>query len=154
MFDAIGKSGAGEKVGIFGKDQFGGNFYSEYKKDFKQRGKETVDITSKSIPPLILIRTVHDHFELNCPKNLGDIGLILSVKEESEINSMKKASLLTVEIFGKVFKDNLMETIDADRKLKHTKMTNIIEEALKDKKKLLGVDPSNVESCYPAIIQE
>ena len=60
MFDAIGKSGAGEKVGIFAKDQFGGNFYSEYKKDFKQRGKETVDITSKSIPPLILIRSVHD----------------------------------------------------------------------------------------------
>ena len=47
MFDAIGKSGNGQKVGIFGKDTFGGNFYSEYKKDFKQRGKDTVDITSK-----------------------------------------------------------------------------------------------------------
>ena len=66
---------------------------------------------------------------------------------------MKKASLLTMEIYARVFKENLMETIDADRKLKHTKMTNMIEVALKDKKKLLGIDPANVESCYPAIIQ-
>lgn len=58
-----------------------------------------------------------------------------------------------MEIYNKVFKENLMETIDSDRKLKHTKMTNMIEEALKDKKKLLGIDPSNVESCYPSIIQ-
>jgi hypothetical protein len=58
-----------------------------------------------------------------------------------------------MEIYNKVFKETLMETIDADRKVKHTKMANLIEESLKDKKKLLGVDPSNVESCYPSIIQ-
>ena len=66
---------------------------------------------------------------------------------------MKKASLLTMEMYNKVFKNQLMETIDADRKVKHTKMTGHIEEALKDKKKLLGIDPTNVESCYPPIIQ-
>lgn len=32
-------------------------------------------------------------------------------------------------------------------------MTTSIEEALKDKKKLLGIDPTNVEPCYPPIIQ-
>ena len=58
-----------------------------------------------------------------------------------------------MEMYNKVFKNQLMETIDADRKVKHTKMTTHIEEALKDKKKLLGIDPSNVESCYPPIIQ-
>ena len=52
-----------------------------------------------------------------------------------------------------VFKEHLMEIIDADRKVKHTKITAHIEEALKDKKKLCGIDPSNVESCYPPIIQ-
>ena len=127
-------------------------FTASIKKISNKEGKKL------SILPVSLYRlwswSIPTYFDVNYPKHLGDIGLILSVKEESEINSMKKASLLTVEIFGKVFKDNLMETIDADRKLKHTKMTNIIEEALKDKKKLLGVDPSNVESCYPAIIQE
>lgn len=61
LYEAIGKSGnGGQQIGVFGKDSFQGNFYSEYKKDFKGRDKRTVDITT-------------------------DIGLILAVKEENEI---------------------------------------------------------------------
>ena len=44
LFDTLALTEEG-KCGIFGKDSFTGNFYEEYKKDFKQRAKKTIDIT-------------------------------------------------------------------------------------------------------------
>ena len=124
LFDGLD----GKKIGNFQKESFEGAFYKELKKDLKSRDLTLTDVSA-------------------------DIGMTLGVKEETEVSATKKASVLTMEIYNKVFKEYLMETIDADRKVKHTKITAHIEEALKDKKKLLGIDPSNVESCYPPIIQ-
>jgi len=124
LFDGLD----GKKIGNFQKESFEGAFYKELKKDMKSRDLSLTDVSA-------------------------DIGMTLGVKEETEVSATKKASVLTMEIYNKVFKEYLMETIDADRKVKHTKITAHIEEALKDKKKLLGIDPSNVESCYPPIIQ-
>ena len=47
----------------------------------------------------------------------ADVGLILGVKEDTEVSATKKASVLTMEIYGKVFKEQLMEVIDADKKV-------------------------------------
>lgn len=118
----------GGNMGVFTKDSFAGNFYSQYKKDFKVRGKNTVDIAA-------------------------DVGIILAAKEEQEVNAMRKASRLTTEIFKEVYKSNLMETIDMDKKIKHSKMASLIEESLKDQRKLLGIDPIHVEPCFTPIIQ-
>lgn len=48
LYEAINKSGDnGKTIGTFSKDTFTGNFYNEFKKDFKSRDKTTVDITGK-----------------------------------------------------------------------------------------------------------
>ena len=39
------------------------------------------------------------------------------MKEDTEVSATKKASVLTMEIYGKVFKEQLMEVIDADKKV-------------------------------------
>ena len=39
----------------------------------------------------------------------------MSPKEESEIHIVKKACLVSVDVFNKYLKDQIMETIDADK---------------------------------------
>jgi nucleosome binding factor SPN SPT16 subunit len=82
-----------------------------------------------------------------------DVGIICAAKEDHEVNSMRKAARLTTEIFKEVYKSNLMETIDADKKIRHVKMSALIEDSLKDQRKLLGIDPQHVEPCFTPIIQ-
>ena len=39
------------------------------------------------------------------------------------------------------------------QKVKHSKVSDMIEKSLEKKENLRGVDPSFVETCYPPIIQ-
>lgn len=43
------------------------------------------------------------------------IGYILSLKADNELTLMKKASLSSVEMFGKYLKEQIMEIIDSDK---------------------------------------
>jgi len=116
-------------VGIFGKEKYPGTFMDAWKTEFDKGGFETVDISSA-------------------------IGYILSIKAENEITLMKKASLSSVEMFTKYLKEQIMEIIDSDKKVKHTKLVEGLEVAISDKKYLpANVDPSQLEFCYPPIIQ-
>ena len=40
------------------------------------------------------------------------MGYIMSVREDTEINIMKKASFATTDVFNKYLKDQIMEVID------------------------------------------
>ena len=77
----------------------------------------------------------------------------MSVKEDSELSIVRKACTATVDVFSKYLKEQLMDIIDRDRKVKHTKLSEGTEQAMTDKKYLTGVDLSHVEPCYPPIIQ-
>ncbi|KAI4808197.1 hypothetical protein KUCAC02_000262 [Chaenocephalus aceratus] len=46
-----------------------------------------------------------------------------------------------------------MEIVDADEKVRHSKLAESVEKAIEEKKYLGGADPSTVEMCYPPIIQ-
>merc|ERR550532_3867232 len=46
-----------------------------------------------------------------------------------------------------------MDIIDGDKKVKHSKLAQGIEDALSDKKFVSGVDTSQLDLCYPAIVQ-
>lgn len=48
---------------------------------------------------------------------------IMSVKEESEINVIKKASQVSVDLFNKYLKDQILDVVDADKKVKHIKLS-------------------------------
>ncbi|XP_065172620.1 FACT complex subunit spt16-like [Atheta coriaria] len=61
--------------------------------------------------------------------------------------------MVTVDVFNKYLKDQIMEIIDSDKKVKHSKLCEGVESAITDKKYVTGVDTSQVDMCYPAIIQ-
>ena len=45
----------------------------------------------------------------------------MASREESEISTIKKACQVTTEIYSKYFKEQLMDIIDNDKQVKHTK---------------------------------
>lgn len=129
LIKAIKSSKSGKLVGIFGKEKYPGAFLDAWRSEFDKENFETVDISSA-------------------------IGYILSIKAENEVTLIKKASLSSVEMFTKYLKEQIMEIIDSDKKVKHSKLSEGLEGALSDKKYLpANVDPSQLEYCYPPIIQ-
>lgn len=145
----------GKTVGVFQKDSMVGEFCQSWKTAVDDKKFENVDIGAA-------------------------IAYIIAPKEESEILTMKKACMVSVDIFSKYLKDNIMEIIDADKvrcscivyiefvslynfsfvvcahvsqKVKHAKLAEGVEAALTDKKYVTGVDTSQLDMCYPAIIQ-
>ncbi|XP_055607733.1 FACT complex subunit spt16 isoform X2 [Uranotaenia lowii] len=128
LLEAIKGSKEGKTLGVFTKDNFPGEFCESWRAFLKDKSFETVDI---SVP----------------------IGYIMCPKEESEVITIKKACLVTVDVFNKYLKDHIMEVIDADKKVKHAKLSEGVEQALTDKKYVSGVDVNQLDMCYPAIIQ-
>ncbi|XP_001662009.2 FACT complex subunit spt16 isoform X2 [Aedes aegypti] len=128
LLEAIKGSKNGKTLGVFSKDNFPGEFCEAWRAFLKDKSFESVDI---SIP----------------------IGYIMCAKEDSEVITIKKACLVTVDVFNKYLKDHIMEIIDADKKVKHAKLSEGVEQALTDKKYVTGVDTNQLDMCYPAIIQ-
>ena len=77
----------------------------------------------------------------------------MAAKEESEVNLIKKASQATSDLFNKYVKEQIMDIVDKDRRVKHSNLADGIEEALQNKKYVSGLDASQLEMCYPSIIQ-
>ncbi|KAL7031963.1 hypothetical protein ACKWTF_007185 [Chironomus riparius] len=118
----------GKTIGVFVKDVFPGEFCESWRAYIKEKDFEQIDVS-------------------------GALGWIMCVKEESEVLTVKKACLVTVDVFNKYLKDHIMEIIDADKKVKHSKLAEGVEQALTDKKYVSGVDMSQLDMCYPPIIQ-
>lgn len=118
----------GKKLGVFIKDTFPGPFCEAWKKALKAKEFENVDIGAS-------------------------IAYIMSNKEEPEINIIRKASLVSVDLFNKYLKEQIMDIIDSDKKVKHSKLAEGVESASADKKYVSGVDMSQLDMCYPPIIQ-
>ncbi len=118
----------GKTIGVFAKDNFPGEFCESWKVAFKEANFEKVDVSAA-------------------------LAYIMSPKEDTEIVSIKKACLVTVDVFQKFLKDQIMEVIDADKKSKHITLAEGVEKALQDKKYIGNVDTNNLDTCYPPIIQ-
>lgn len=128
IIKAIKESKKGKSIGVFAKENFKGNFIDAWKKVLGEEKFENVDVTSV-------------------------FAYIMSVKEESEINVIKKASQVSVDLFNKYLKDQILDVVDADKKVKHIKLSEGVEQALTDKKYVSNVDTTQLEMCYPPIIQ-
>lgn len=128
LLQEIKKSKSGKTLGIFVKDNYPGEFCESWKAVLKGEKFENVDVSSA-------------------------IALLMAPKEDSEIITIKKACLVTVDVFTKYLKDQIMEIIDSDKKVKHSKLAEGVETAVSDKKYVTGVDTSQVDMCYPPIIQ-
>ncbi|RVE54784.1 hypothetical protein evm_000551 [Chilo suppressalis] len=128
LIQEIKKSKSGKNLGVFAKDNYPGEFCESWKAAMKAEKFENVDISSS-------------------------IALLTAPKEDPEIITVKKACLVTVDVFTKYLKDQIMEIIDSDKKVKHSKLAEGVEAAISDKKYVTGVDTSQVDMCYPPIIQ-
>ncbi|XP_064416469.1 FACT complex subunit SPT16 [Latimeria chalumnae] len=128
MIEAIKESKTGKKIGVFSKDKFPGDFIKNWNDCLNKEGFEKVDISAA-------------------------VAYTIAVKEDGELNLMKKAATITSEVFNKFFKEKVMEIVDADEKVRHSKLAESVEKAIEEKKYLAGADPTSVEMCYPPIIQ-
>ncbi|KAG8596369.1 hypothetical protein GDO81_001874 [Engystomops pustulosus] len=128
MLEAIRGSKKGKRIGVFSKDKFPGDFMKSWYDCLNKEGLDKVDISAA-------------------------VAYTIAVKEDGELNLMKKAALITSDVFNKFFKERVMEIVDADEKVRHSKLAESVEKAIEDKKYLSGTDPSTIEMCYPPIIQ-
>lgn len=128
LVDSIKESKKGKTVGEFSKDKFPGDFMDGWRAALKAEDFTKVDISSA-------------------------LALVMANKEESEIKTIQRACQVTCDVFNKFLKEQIMEIIDAEKKVKHSKLADGVEAALQNKKYVSGVDTSQLDMCYPAIIQ-
>ncbi|CAI5791258.1 FACT complex subunit SPT16 [Podarcis muralis] len=128
MIEALKGSKNGKRIGIFSKDKFPGDFMNSWNDALSKEGFEKVDISAV-------------------------VAYTIAVKEDGELALMRKAAAITSEVFTKFLKERVMEIVDADEKVRHSKLAESVEKAIEEKKYLSGADPSTVEMCYPPIIQ-
>ncbi|KAL7732830.1 hypothetical protein ACLKA6_005962 [Drosophila palustris] len=128
LIKTIQNSKKGKRLGVFTKDAFPGEFSEAWKKMLTASKFEHVDISTI-------------------------IAYLMCPKDEAEINNIRKASLVSMEIFNKYLKDEIMDIIDSDRKVKHTKLSDGCEAAIGEKKYTSGLDPRLLDMAYPPIIQ-
>ena len=117
-----------EKIGEFAKDKYTNDFIVDFRKKLKELNYQLIDVSSS-------------------------FAYIMAVKEENEIEIIKKACTVTVEIFNKYVKDQLTNIIDSEKRIKHTKFSETIEKTIEDKKYTKNLDRSLLEMCYTPIVQ-
>jgi nucleosome binding factor SPN SPT16 subunit len=77
----------------------------------------------------------------------------MAPKDEQEIAIITKAAALSSDIYAKYLREEITEIIDSDKKVKHSKLADGVEQAVNNKKYIKNVDPNQVDLCYTAIIQ-
>ena len=60
---------------------------------------------------------------------------------------------MTSKIYSKHLKDQIVNIIDGEKKVKHSKLSESVEQAVNDSKFVSTGDKQLIEICYPAIIQ-
>lgn len=128
IITAIKQSKNGKTLGVFSKDNYPGEFMDAWRAAIKGENFATVDVS-------------------------GAAAYIMCPKDDAEIITIKKACMVSVDVFTKYLKDQIMEIIDSDKKVKHNKLAEGVESAITDKKYVTGVDTTQIDMCYPAIIQ-
>ncbi|KAM4876219.1 FACT complex subunit SPT16-like [Sylvia borin] len=128
LLEALRSSRGGRRLGVFAKDKFPGEFMKSWNEALSKEGFEKVDVSAA-------------------------VAQAMAAKEEVELQLMRKAAAITSEVFTKFFKERVMEIVDADEKVRHSKLAEAVEKAIEEKKFLAGAEPSAVEMCYPPIIQ-
>lgn len=128
LIEEIKKSKNGKTIGLFAKENYPGDFIELWRSILKKESFESVDVS-------------------------GAVACVMAPKEEIELATIKKASNVTLDVWSKYVKDQLMDIVDSDKKVKHMKLSEGIDKAMTDKKYVSGVDTNQVDTCYPTIIQ-
>ncbi|XP_045119023.1 FACT complex subunit spt16-like [Portunus trituberculatus] len=128
LIEAIKQSKGGTKIGVYVRDKFSSDLIDAWRKAIKENNFEPVDMSS-------------------------NMAIVMASKEESELTTIKKACTATVDVFSKYLKEQIMDIIDRDKKVKHAKLAEGVEQAMTDKKYVGNFDTQQIEPCYPPILQ-
>jgi len=128
IIEHIKQSHEGKTLGIFAKDTVEGTFGEQWQNCLNQHNFTTVDISSS-------------------------VGYLLSMKDNDELGLIRKACEITGKLYSKHLKDQIVDIVDSERKVRHSKLSEGLEAALNEEKFVPKVDTNHVEMCYPAIIQ-
>lgn len=90
LLNVMKSSRNGKVVGVFSKDGFPGEFCESWQKALGDKKFENIDIGAS-------------------------IAYIMAPKEEPELLTIKKACLVSVDVFGKYLKEYILEIIDAEK---------------------------------------
>jgi len=128
IIKGIKSSKNGKTIGVFTKDKFSTKFVTSWNSALNENSFKEVDISSA-------------------------MAVVMAEKDDSELKLVKTAASITQEIYSKVFKEHIKNVINDDRKVKHSKVSDLIENSLESKARVKGADTNYVETCYPPIIQ-
>ncbi|CAF1184005.1 unnamed protein product [Adineta ricciae] len=128
IIEQIKQSHQGKTLGIFSKDKMEGPFCEQWENCLSRHSFTRVDISSS-------------------------IGYLLAVKDNEELGLIRKACEITGKLYSKHLKDQIINIVDSERKVKHSKLSEGLESALSDEKYVSSNDANYVEMCYPAIVQ-
>ena len=130
LVEGVKESRSGKNIGVFAKDfeRFPGAFLTAFREVVSRQKFQKTDV---SVP----------------------MAYIMAPREDSEVNTIKKACQVTVDVFNKYLKEQIMDIIDNDKRVKHTKLAEGVEKSVTDKKFVPNLDTSQLDLCYPAIIQ-
>ncbi|XP_003747374.1 FACT complex subunit SPT16 [Galendromus occidentalis] len=128
--DLIKKSRDGKTLGVFAKDKITSDFIELWRAALSSAKLDsTVDVSPA-------------------------FAYIMALKDDHEIGLTKRASQMSVDVYSKFLRQQIMEVIDSDKKIKHSRLSEMVEEAFQNKKYVgQNTDTHQVDSCYPAIIQ-
>ncbi|OAF70902.1 FACT complex subunit SPT16 [Intoshia linei] len=78
---------------------------------------------------------------------------IFSIKDNAEFDLVRKAAGATTKLYSKYVKENIINIIDDERKVFHSKLSEKTENAIKTTKYVGDLDVNLLEVCYSPIIQ-
>ncbi|WIA33317.1 hypothetical protein OEZ86_006455 [Tetradesmus obliquus] len=79
---------------------------------------------------------------------------LFSVKDEGEVLSAKKASFLASKVMQSFVVEKIEDIIDKNKKVKHTKLSEMTEEVILDPPKIgIKLKAENVDIAYPPLFQ-
>jgi nucleosome binding factor SPN SPT16 subunit len=82
------------------------------------------------------------------------ISFAMAIKDETELDLLKKSSVLSNKVMKHGFVKRMEEVIDSEESVKHEDLATYIDEILEDPSKIsLKVPKDDVQSCYFPIVQ-
>lgn len=82
------------------------------------------------------------------------LSFVMSVKDEEELDLMKKSSVLANKVMKHGYVKKMEEVIDSEESITHATLATYVEEILDDPSKIsLKVPKEDVQSCYSPIVQ-
>ena len=125
LVDAIKSSNDGKTIGSFTKEEYPGDFMNAWRDALKKESFDQVDMAAT-------------------------FGNLMAAKEEVELSLVKKAAG-RCGIFIMYLKEQIMDIIEGDEKVPHSKISMDLDEFSIDMFDIK--DESGVYMCYPPIIQ-